>query len=73
MNLTTKEIYNIAIFAGLDCPMPSECGLDDDTEYEVTNGDIHEGDSVVYTGLRACSADYPEECYVGLTDENYKD
>ncbi|MDU2022518.1 MAG: hypothetical protein E6736_20030 [Leclercia adecarboxylata] len=69
MNLTTKQIYELACFAGLMCSSPEESQIDEETEISIDNGVIHGDDGQVeYEGLRACCADYPEEGYIQLED-----
>lgn len=69
MNLTTKQIYELACFAGLSCSTPEEAQVDAETELNIDNGIIHgDGDDEDYNGLRACYADYPEEGYIPLED-----
>ncbi|HBE6752538.1 TPA: hypothetical protein KML76_003005 [Escherichia coli] len=69
MNLTIKQIYELASFAGLMCSSPEESQVDEETEICIDNGVIHDDDGQVeYEGLRACCADYPEEGYIPLED-----
>ena len=68
MILTTKEIYELALFAGLTCEKPDN---EDHAETNLTidNGDVHdEGGYGAYTGPRAHFTDYPEEGYIPLGD-----
>lgn len=61
MNLTIKQIYDLACFAGLMCSSPEESQVDEETEISIDSGVIHGDDGKVeYEGLRACCADYPE-------------
>lgn len=69
MNLTIKQIYDLACFAGLMCSSPEESQVDEETEISIDNGVIHGDDGQVeYEGLRACCADYPQEGYIPLED-----
>lgn len=68
MILTTKEIYELALFAGLTCEGPDN---EDHAETNITvdSGDVHDdGGYGVYTGPRAHYTDYPEEGYMPLGD-----
>ncbi|HDG1721658.1 TPA: hypothetical protein PFE21_002947 [Kluyvera ascorbata] len=67
MNLTIKQIYELACFAGLHCSNPAESHIDEETELSIdTGGIIGDGDEEDYTGLRACFTEYPEEGYIAL-------
>ncbi|HCM9516278.1 hypothetical protein [Enterobacter kobei] len=58
MNLTIKQIYELASFSGLMCSSPEESQVDEETEICIDNGVIHDDDGKVeYEGLRACCAD----------------
>lgn len=68
MILTTKEIYELALFAGLTCEKPDN---EDHAETNLTidTGEVHDDSGYgVYTGPRAHFTDYPEEGYIPLGD-----
>ncbi|EOF4340104.1 hypothetical protein ABQ297_21500 [Enterobacter hormaechei] len=69
MNLTIKQIHELASFAGLSCNTPEEAQVEGDTEITIDNGDIHdEGGYGIYSGLRAHFTEYPEEGYIALDE-----
>ncbi|CZW99903.1 Uncharacterised protein [Enterobacter hormaechei] len=47
MNLTIKQIYDLASFAGLMCSSPEESQVDEETEISIDNGIIHGDDGQV--------------------------
>ncbi|WP_065649204.1 hypothetical protein [Pantoea eucrina] len=67
MNLTIAQIYELAQFAGLACESPKGCYVDGETELSIDQGVIQGDDGqIIYEGLRACFAEYPEEGYIAL-------
>ena len=63
--LTTKEIYELATFAGLLCGKPDDEMAQ--TELTIDFGDVHDdGRYGQYSGPRAHFTDYPEEGYIPL-------
>lgn len=68
MILTTKEIYELAVFAGLTCEKPGNEDMAA-TELTIDIGDVHNDEGYgVYSGPRAHFTEYPEEGYIPLGD-----
>lgn len=67
MNLSIRQIYELACFAGLDCQTPEDAQVDAETDLYIDLGRIAgDGENEDYEGLRACFSEYPEEGYISL-------
>lgn len=68
VTLTTKEIYELALYAGLTCEKPDNDDMAE-TNITVDVGDVHDdGGYGIYHGPRAYFTDYPEEGAIPLGD-----